>query len=108
MESYYSKYKDHIFSRYFILKEGLFKNTKKIINIYRDSIFIENVDETDREIINFEDILNINYVEGNQKDFKITYKTTKGIETTLNFSSNFRTHVISDLLRQIVNIYYKF
>ena len=99
MESYYAKYKDHIFSRYFILKEGLFKNTKKIINIYKDSILIENVDETEREVINFEDIQNVSFVENNNKDFKILYKTNKGIQTSLNFSSNFRTQVLSDLLR---------
>ena len=62
MESFNEKYKDHVFSRYFILREGLFKNTKKILNIYKDSILIENVDETEREIIKFEDIINITFL----------------------------------------------
>jgi hypothetical protein len=101
LDFFSQKYKDQIFSRYFVLKEGLFKNTKKIINIYRDSILIENIDESEREIINFEDIQQIQNIAGNKKDFKIVFKTNKGVENTLNFSSNFRTQIICDLLRQI-------
>lgn len=94
------KYKDSIFSRYFILKEGLFKNTKKLINIYKDSIIIENIDESEREIIIFEDIINVEYVDSNPKDFTITYKS-KGLEQSITFSSVYRTQVVCDLLRQI-------
>ena len=95
------KYKDHLFSRYFIVKEGLFKNTKKLINIYRDSILIENIDESESEIITFEDITNVQFSDKNRKDFKITYSTLKGSEI-ISFSSSHRTQIISDLLRQIV------
>jgi hypothetical protein len=103
MDSVETKYKNHLFSRYFIVKEGLFKNTKKLLNIYRDSILIENIDESEREIINFEDITNIQYSDKNKKDFKITHNTTKGFEN-VTYSSGLRTQIISDLLRQIVRI----
>jgi hypothetical protein len=94
------KYKHTIFSRYFILKEGLFKNTKKLLNIYKDSIIIENIDESEREIIIFEDIVNVEYVDGNPKEFTISYKS-KGLENSITFSSVYRTQVVCDLLRQI-------
>jgi hypothetical protein len=102
MDSNLAKYKEHTFSRYFILKEGLFKNTKKLINIYRDGILIENIDETELELLSYEDIINIEFSEKNIKEFKITYKNQKQIETSASFSTTLRTQVISDLLRQIV------
>ena len=46
-----------------------------MLNIYKDCLLIENVDESEREIISFEDIINILFVDSNNKDFKINYKT---------------------------------
>ena len=61
------------FSKYFIQKEGLFKNKKKIINLYKEGILITNFEETEKEEIYYEDIINITSEE-NSKDFTIHLK----------------------------------
>ena len=98
------KYKDTIYSRYFILREGLFKNTKKILNISRDYLMIENLDDKNyKEIIRYEHILTIK-ISDNAKDFKINYflKENDAKETSQSFTTNLRTQVVCDILRQIV------
>jgi hypothetical protein len=105
------KYKDTIYSRYFILREGLFKNTKKIINISRDYLMIENLDDKNyKEFIRYEDIVSIKISEGNPKDFKINYflKDNDSRETSQAFTTNLRTQVVCDILKQLVIIYSKF
>ncbi len=105
MENINDKYNDNINSRYFILKEGIFKNTKKILNIYNDSIMIENTDESERELILFENIENVFFLKENQKEFSISYKGTSEINDirVSKFSSHLRTQIIVDILTQIVN-----
>lgn len=104
MENINDKYNDYINSRYFILKEGIFKNTKKIMNIYNDSLMIENTDETEREIILFENIENVFFSKENQKEFSISYKATTEVNDirVSKFSSDLRTQIITDILTQIV------
>lgn len=99
------KYKDTIYSRYFILREGLFKNTKKILNISRDYLMIENLDDKNyKEIIRYEDIVSIKISEVNNKDFKINYflKDNDSRETSQSFTTNLRTQVVCDILKQLV------
>ena len=104
MENLNDKYNEKIFSRYFILREGIFKNTKKILNIYNNSLLIENTDETEREIIQFENIENVFYSKENQKEFTISYKELNEVNDLKisKFSSNLRTQIIADILHQIV------
>jgi len=104
MENLNEKYNENIQSRYFILKEGIFKNTKKILNIYNDSLMIENTDESEREIILFENIENVLYSKENQKEFSISYKGTSEVNDirVFKFSSHLRTQIITDILTQIV------
>ena len=102
------KYKDSIFSRYFILREGLFKNTKKILNISRDYLMIENLDDKNyKELIRYEDIVSIKISEGNPKDFKINYylKENDQKETSQAFTTNLRTQVVCDILKQMVTLF---
>ena len=100
------KYKDTIYSRYFILREGLFKNTKKILNIAKEYIIIENLDDKNyKEIIKYEDIITIK-ISDNAKDFKIHYylKDNEIKETSQAFTSSLRTQVVCDIWRQIVKL----
>ena len=57
-------------SRYAIIKEGLFKNTKKILSIFHNSFTLENVDGSEKETITFEEIASIQYSTKNPKEFK--------------------------------------
>lgn len=104
MENMKDKYNDCINSRYFILKEGIFKNTKKILNIYNDSLMIENTDETERELILFENIENVFFSKENQKEFSISYRVTSDLNDirVSKFSSHLKTQIITDILTQIV------
>lgn len=106
MENLNDKYNDNMHSRYFILKEGIFKNTKKILNIYNDSLMIENADESERDVILFENIENVFFSKENQKEFTISYKTTNDLNDirVSKFSSHLRTQIITDILTQIVYI----
>jgi hypothetical protein len=99
------KYNDNLHSRCFILKEGIFKNTKKIMNIYNNSLMIENVDETEKEIIEFEKIENVVFSKENQKEFSISYFTNSEQNDIklIKFSTNLRTQIIADILNLIVN-----
>ena len=102
------KYKDSIYSRYFMFREGIFKNTKKILNISRDYIMIECFEsKISREIIRYEDIINVVNSESNLKDFNINYyvkqKTnSEGIESYQQFSTSLRTQVVCEILKQMV------
>jgi hypothetical protein len=107
MENLIDKYNDYINSRYFILKEGIFKNTKKILNIYNDSLMIENTDETEREIILFENIENVFFSKENHKEFSISYRATAEVNDirVCKFSSHLKTQIITDILTQIVILF---
>ncbi len=104
------KYKDTIYFRYFILLEGIFKNTKKILNIARDYLMIESFDsKVLREIIPYQDIISVINSDRNSKDFKITYyarslPNAEGKETTQQFSTPLRTQIVCEILKQIVTI----
>ena len=39
------------YSRFLIVKERLFNNTKKLLTIYHNSITLENLDNTEKETI---------------------------------------------------------
>lgn len=101
MESIATRQNKHLFSRYYILKEGLFKNTKKILNIYRESLVLENIDETEKELIPYETILNVEVSDKNNKDFKLYYQGKSG-PITVSFSTSLRKEAVSDILRQMV------
>jgi len=107
MENLINKYNDYINSRYFILKEGIFKNTKKILNIYNDSLMIENTDESEREIILFENLENVFFSKENQKEFSISYRATAEVNDirVCKFSSHLKTQIITDILTQIVILF---
>lgn len=99
----------NFYSRYFIVKEGLFKNTKKILNVFHNSFTIENMDKSEKETVNFEDITLIQFSDKNAKEFKIKYQS-KRIEIQIVYSCSYRLNLISDLLTQIdlyskINIY---
>ena len=55
------------YSRFLIVKERLFNNTKKLLTIYHNSITLENLDNTEKEIINFEDITSIEFEKKKRK-----------------------------------------
>lgn len=88
-------------SRYAIIKEGLFKNTKKILSIFHSSFTLENVDGSEKETITFEEIASIQYSSKNPKEFKIKYQNNKKNETIITFQCNYRLNLISDLQTQI-------
>lgn len=88
-------------SRYAIIKEGLFKNTKKILSIFHNSFTLENVDGSEKETITFEEIASIQYSSKNPKEFKIKYQNNKKIDTIIAFQCNYRLNLISDLQTQI-------
>ena len=88
-------------SRYAIIKEGLFKNTKKILSVFHNSFTLENVDGSEKETISFEEIKSIQYSSKNQKEFKIKYQTQKNNDTLLTFTCSYRLNLISDLQTQI-------
>lgn len=102
----YDKYNDNLISRYFILKEGIFKNTKKILHIYSQYLMIENADESEREFILLENIENVFFSKENPKEFTISYKFSSEINElrVSKFSSNLRTQIMADILNQIVII----
>ena len=101
-------YKDTIYSRYFIFREGIFKNTKKILNISKDYLMIESFDSKfSTEIIRYEDIINVINSESNLKDFTINYyikqkNNSDGIESNQQFTTHLRTQVVCEILKQIV------
>ena len=69
-------------ARFLIVKERLFNNTKKLLTIYHNSITLENLDNTEKETINFEDITSIEFDKKKDKEFKITY-LTQPVNTSL-------------------------
>jgi hypothetical protein len=98
------------YSRYFIVKEYLFKNIKKILNVFNNCIILENTDGSEKETIAFEDISSIQINEKNKKEFKIKYQNAKKQEIFVTFTCAYRLYLISDLLTQIdlyakINIY---
>ena len=79
-------YKDqNSLSRYYIIKEGIFKNKKKLINMYKESLVIYDVEETSKEEIYYDNIISI-FTEENTKEFTIKYK-----DYTLEKQSNINT-----------------
>ena len=65
---------------------------------------IENVDSTEKEIIEFDKIENVVFSKENQKEFSISYSTNpeqNDIKLS-KFSTNLRTQIIADILNLIV------
>jgi len=98
------------YSRFLIVKERLFNNTKKLLTIYHNSITLENLDNTEKEIINFEDITSIEFEKKKEKEFKITYLTQpintsllnkKKVEVSITYNCSYRINLLSDLLTNI-------
>jgi len=90
------------YSRFLIVKERLFNNTKKLLTIYHNSITLENLDNTEKEIINFEDITSIEFEKKKEKEFKITYLTQpintsllnkKKVEVSITYNCSYRINL---------------
>ena len=97
-------------ARFLIVKERLFNNTKKLLTIYHNSITLENLDNTEKETINFEDITSIEFDKKKDKEFKITYLTQpvntsllnkKKVEVSITYNCSYRVNLLSDLLTNI-------
>ena len=104
-EIYEKVYYNLIYSRYFILKEGLYKNIKKLLNVCKQCIIIENIDRSCQEIIPYQKIIDVKFSKDNGKEFFIQYLNQQEVENVHSFLSTLRSNIITDLFYQMV-LYY--